>query len=62
MITKPYAICIRNDKKIVYVLYKIPAKRSINPNSKRTADELIIVGMPYKAFVKFVKKIKEVKE
>ncbi len=34
----------------VYLFYKVKNNRSINPKSKRKADELLIVGMPHKAF------------
>lgn len=35
----------------VYLFYKVKTNRNINPKAKkRKADELLIVGMPHKAF------------
>lgn len=41
--------CYPNDHG-VYIFYKVKTNRNINPKAKRKADELLIVGMPHKAF------------
>lgn len=42
--------CYPNDHG-VYIFYKVKTNRNINPKAKkRKADEVLILGMPHKAF------------
>lgn len=49
-------VCInRNANGDYYFIYSVKARRSINAKAKRTADELLIVGVPQKRLISYLK-------